>query len=130
VRRRRPHHHDRSVQTGFWTFCLICPIDAPVQMRDDMVQEKKEKNSQPETDKSRQKCPSSFSRRLFNGRDYQAPDRCSCHHTPRKPGQCPLHTGFKVFFQEKYTCSSACRANKRDQQSPDNSFHFRTNKPF
>ena len=130
MKRYGENHHQSPVQFHFRSFCLIRLIDAPVQMRDHMIQEKQEQDPQPEPDKSRKKCPSAFLCRLIDGGDDQAPDRCCHHHACREPGQGTLCIGLKVPFQEEYAGRTGCCTDKGDQKPTDYRFHLRSNSPF
>ncbi len=59
-------------------------VDAPVQMRDDVIEQQQKQDACPEAEESREKGELSHGARLFDGGDDQAPDGGRHHHARRK----------------------------------------------
>ena len=53
MKRHSEDKHDRPAKFALWPFDLVCLADAPVKMRDHMIQGQKKQDAKPKTDKSR-----------------------------------------------------------------------------
>ena len=122
MKRDGKDHHGGACQMAFRPLGLV---DAPVQMRDDVIEQQQKQDACPEAEESREKGELSHGARLFDGGDDQAPDGGRHHHARRKAGQSPLHAALQVLFQEEYAGSPGRCADKGDQKSYDKCFHFR-----
>ena len=81
-------------------------VDAPVQMRDDMIEQQQKQDACPETEEGRKKGELPHGGRLLDSRDDQAPDGGRHHHTRREAGQRPLHAALQVVFQKEHADGS------------------------
>ena len=76
------------------------PVRVRMEMRNDRIQEKQEKDPRPKTNDSRQKRKFPEARTFFDGRNEQAPNGCRDHDTGGKSRQCPLYIVIQPIFHE------------------------------
>ena len=114
------NHHGGFCQMAFRPLRLT---GISVQMRNDMVQQQKEENTEPETDECRKKRQRAEIFRLVHRGDQEAPDGGSYHDAGGKTRQCPLNRNTEILFHKKDTGGTGCRAEKGNQQAENCILH-------
>ena len=91
------HHHCGALQLAFRT---LGGITSKMEVWDDVIEQQKKENSNPEADRSRKKGKLSHPGDLFHCREQKAPDGGGSHDTGCKTGECPGDGFVQIFFQK------------------------------
>ena len=108
------HHHRGALQLAFWT---LGGVTSKMEVWDDVIEQQKKEDSNPEADCGRKKGKLSHPGDLFHRREQKAPDGGGNHDTGCKTGECPRDGFVQIFFQEKHAGSPECRSENWNEDS-------------
>ena len=114
VQRYGKHHHRSALQLAFRS---LGGITAEMKVRDDVIEQQKKENSDPEADHGWKKGKLSHPGDLLHCREQKAPDGGGDHDAGRKAGERPRDGFVHIFFQEKHAGSAECCPEKGNEDS-------------